>query len=359
MDRDDIDPGRRRMLKGLAPMGLGAVGVAAVLREARPTAASAAVAPLADPTAPVTCSSMSVATALGNCGMGLDGVEGGITSYAGQTRPGQSRMRVSHDAPDGNGATHFSIVPYGNDRNGRAMGMALDYAGVVEAWCRDFSVHCNHQTGPVNDPARFWVGDEVDDGGLFATAVYGDGSAEQMHVDLAADRFTHQSHGSMRFIVRSSLDKWKFAKGPDGSETNVLTIDGHSGNLSVGPGQPWNVNLGAWGPQHEAGIAFGRAGDVRLYRAGPQMLQTDGGITMDGAFSAGPMGVWIGDGQTVALGRSGGATWGADTLQKQAWWGATPVVRPTGTPPPATDLASAIRLTNFLRATLLELGLIG
>jgi hypothetical protein len=356
MDRTDPDLRRRRLLTGLVPAG---IGLAAVLRDAKP--AYAAAGDDADDIEALAVTGLSVTAfspGAGSAGAGRDGVEGDVVSYAGQTRPGQTRLRVSHAEPDANGAQHLSIVPYGQDTDGRAMGMAIDYSGVIEAWCKDFSVHCNHQTGDPHDAARFWVGDEVDDGGLFVTANYGDGSAEQMHVDLAADRFTHASHGSMRFIVRDTRDQWRFARGPFGAENDVLTIDAINGNLSVGRGRSWNVNVGGWGPENQSGIAFGISGDVRLYRSGPRTLRTDGTLDIAGAFAAGPGSIRIGDGAHVSLGGTNGSSWGTAPEQKQAWWGAAPVTRPTGTPAAATDLESALHLLNDLRATLIRLGLI-
>lgn len=49
---------------------------------------------------------------------------------------------------------------------------------------------------------------------------------------------------------------------------------------------------------------------------------------------------------------------GGSSSQKFGFYGATPIVRPTGTPAAATDLATAIALVNSLRASLVALGLI-
>jgi hypothetical protein len=49
---------------------------------------------------------------------------------------------------------------------------------------------------------------------------------------------------------------------------------------------------------------------------------------------------------------------GNTATQKLGFYGATPVVRPTGTPAAATDPATTMALVNSLRASLIALGLI-
>lgn len=64
------------------------------------------------------------------------------------------------------------------------------------------------------------------------------------------------------------------------------------------------------------------------------------------------------DGGNVIPGTVTGTKIGTATTQKIAFWNATPIVQPSGTPVAATDLASAITLANFMRTKLLALGLI-
>lgn len=65
------------------------------------------------------------------------------------------------------------------------------------------------------------------------------------------------------------------------------------------------------------------------------------------------------DGATITAGTASGLQLGTATNQKLGLWGATPVVRPTGTPAAATDLASVITLANSLRSSLLAIGAVG
>lgn len=53
-----------------------------------------------------------------------------------------------------------------------------------------------------------------------------------------------------------------------------------------------------------------------------------------------------------------GSQIGTGSTQKLAFYGATPIVRPSGTPVAATDLATVIALANSLRTNLLALGLV-
>lgn len=58
------------------------------------------------------------------------------------------------------------------------------------------------------------------------------------------------------------------------------------------------------------------------------------------------------------IGASGGMI-ATQTTQKLGFWGATPVVKQTGTPAAATDLATALTLLNDLRTKLLTIGIVG
>lgn len=149
-----------------------------------------------------------------------------IHSSAGQAGQ-QVHLRVSRAQPDPNGAKDFLIVPY-------TSGMAMEYAGVLEAWVDDFSVHTNQRFQGSNTPARFWVGDESDLGGLFVTARNNGGGANSF-VTLAADRFTHQSHGTMQFQVRDQEDGYKWQWGAYGSDVTraYLSNTATATNLSL------------------------------------------------------------------------------------------------------------------------------
>lgn len=60
----------------------------------------------------------------------------------------------------------------------------------------------------------------------------------------------------------------------------------------------------------------------------------------------------------ISLPSTSGSRIGTSAAQKLAFYGSTPIVRPTGTPAAATDLASALTLINDLREKLLSLGVI-
>lgn len=204
----------------------------------------------------------------GSIGFGVDGVEDGVTSFVGQTRASQTRLRISAAEADANGGQHLFIGPYGNDVNNDQYGMAIEYGGVVEAWCKDFSIHCHHQSGGASDGARFWVGNEVDTGGLFSTAYYGAGGTES-YVTLAADTFEHLTHGEMRFQVRGTSNSFKFQQGAYGSETTRVKIDGFgqtiigvdqtaspAGRLTVAPFSTASVGATFYGLTSQAADIF-------------------------------------------------------------------------------------------------------
>ena len=131
-----------------------------------------------------------------------------VHSFIGQAGQ-QTHFRLSRATPDNNGATDFMITPY-------LYGMGIEYPGVVEVWSTDFSVHMNHRL--VNGTsANFWVGDEIDTGGLFATSFDNGGGANSYTV-LASDRFSHLSHGPLVFQVRNPADTFNFQWGAYRSE---------------------------------------------------------------------------------------------------------------------------------------------
>jgi hypothetical protein len=139
----------------------------------------------------------------------------------------QYHFRLSRAAPDVDGFNDFLIVPY-------VYGMAMEYPGTLEVWSGNFSVHKNPRYSPLNRGvgANLWVGDEIDSGGLFVTALdKGGGTAST--VVLAADRFNHTSHGSMNFVVRNTADAFRFDVGPYGGELMRGQISGTATGSSL------------------------------------------------------------------------------------------------------------------------------
>jgi hypothetical protein len=140
-----------------------------------------------------------------------------VHSISSPTDP-ETHFRLSRATPDAGGGQHFLITPY-------PFGMAVEWPTTLEFWVQDFSVHHNQRITKWASAANFWVGDEIDSGGLFATA-RDNGGGSNSNVVLAADRFNHSSHGSMNFIVRNTTDAFKFDVGPYGSEVMSAQISG-------------------------------------------------------------------------------------------------------------------------------------
>jgi len=130
----------------------------------------------------------------------------------------QYHFRLSRATPDTGGFKDFLIAPY-------KYGMAIEYPGTIEVWSGNFSVHFNPTCPRCGPGANLWVGDEIDSGGLWATAIH-NGGGTNSKVILAADRFDHTSHGSMNFVVRNITDAFKFDVGPWGSEVMAAQISG-------------------------------------------------------------------------------------------------------------------------------------
>jgi len=140
-----------------------------------------------------------------------------VRSIAGQASS-QYHFRVSRATPDAGGGQHLLITPY-------QYGMVVEYPTTLEFWVQDFSVHHNQQLTKWASAPNFWVGDEIDSGGLFATARDNGGGANS-YVMIAADRFNRTSHGSLNFVVRNPTDAFKFDVGPYGGEAMAAQISG-------------------------------------------------------------------------------------------------------------------------------------
>jgi hypothetical protein len=157
----------------------------------------------------------------GEARLELDG-DGDVFSHAASSwmeeAGPQARLRVSRSEPDDRGGRHFLIGPY-------RYGMAIEYDGVVECWVEEWSIH-NHAKGEGhNRPARLWVGNNEDTGGLFLSAVdVDDGSTR--YAEIVAQRFNHESNGDMRFVVRDAdADHFSFRFGPPHAEDERVRID--------------------------------------------------------------------------------------------------------------------------------------
>jgi hypothetical protein len=147
-----------------------------------------------------------------------------VRSIASPTDP-EIHFRLSRATPDAGGGQHLLITPY-------PYGMVMEYPTTLEFWVQDFSVHHNQQITKWASAPNFWVGDEIDSGGLFATA-RDNGGGTNSNVVLAADRFTHTSHGSMNFVVRNPTDAFKFDMGAYGAEVLKGQISGTATGSSL------------------------------------------------------------------------------------------------------------------------------
>jgi hypothetical protein len=146
----------------------------------------------------------------------------------------QMHFRLSRAIPDEAGIKDFLIAPYD-------FGMAIEYAGTIEVWSKNFSVHTNNTKILPVTGAQFWVGDQLDLGGLFVTANV-NSISDPGNVVIAADRFSHASHGSMNFVTRNPDDSFRFSNGPLGLESmfgqvfktpSSSNIEAYSGDLTA------------------------------------------------------------------------------------------------------------------------------
>lgn len=94
---------------------------------------------------------------------------------------------------------------------------------------------------------------------------------------------------------------------------------------------------------------------VSTYLRGSNVGFAPGGVPK---LTANSGGVGIVDAVNITLGTTTGSKLGANSTQKLGFWGATPVVQPSGTPVAATDAATTQALVNSLRASLVSMGIV-
>lgn len=124
------------------------------------------------------------------------------------------RLRVSRAESDDRGGRHLLLVPY-------AFGMAVEYAGVIEVWSQELSVHNNSQGGN-DDSAKLWVGNHTDTGGVAISASDRPGSPK--FAQFAAQTFSEGPHGDIRFVVREPNGRFDFRVGPPDGEQAVAAV---------------------------------------------------------------------------------------------------------------------------------------
>jgi hypothetical protein len=172
------------------------------------------------------------ATWTGQVAFGPDNTDT-VQSYAGQAGA-QVHFRLTRSMPEvvGNPAARdFMISPY-------SYGEVIEYPSLVEIWSRNLSVHNNHlgclsqdTTGYLEDSSCFsaghlWVGDGDDYGGWFMSAydvrdASGTLDRSKSFSIMAADTFSHTSHGDMLLVVRDPLDSFRFQAGALGAADNA------------------------------------------------------------------------------------------------------------------------------------------
>lgn len=129
-----------------------------------------------------------------------------------------ARFRLTRKAPDVSwGGRHFQIIPY-------EYGMAIDYPGVVECWVATWSIH-NKLIGGMSGGANLFVGDDLDWGGIHATA-RALNSGSTLYCDIISEKFDTTSHGPIYFTVRNPTDSFIFRTGAAGAEVPHVSILG-------------------------------------------------------------------------------------------------------------------------------------
>lgn len=270
---DERPVSRRGFVFGSALAGsFAATGVARAARD--PTTRAAGGQPLvgrpnaADAASPNTAIVASTRGVEVNGAVALeeDGAEG-IWSWTDSQSWASSppmRLRVSRSQPDPSSARHFLITPY-------RYGVSLEYPGVIEMWAHDVSVH-NHSPEQPIQPARLWVGNHDDTGGMLLSATNSGGSR---YAEMISQLFTGASGGDLRLTVREpDTDSFDFRAGRLGNEASALRVSGE-GQLQARFGQASQVELGAVGPTGEAGVTFGPGTGVRLFVSSSGRLVAD------------------------------------------------------------------------------------
>ena len=119
----------------------------------------------------------------------------------------------------------FMILPY-------QYGFAIEYNGVVECWVGEWSIHkgiyYNDVEGKGNGwGAVLWVGDDVDGGGIRATARNNKSVGGNVaYGELAVEKFGlgNESNGDFRLRLPSTENQFQFVYGERGSENIVAKM---------------------------------------------------------------------------------------------------------------------------------------
>lgn len=151
------------------------------------------------------------------------------------------------------------------------------------------------------------------------------------------------------------------------STTDLKVVLVQTGLLATGGATPLDLNGGtatAGGVKITGASAQLTIGNPNALT--PAIIDTPSGVT-NVRFKVANVEVYrttaneiqMGEGKNIKAGTVKGTMLNSAANQKLAFWGAVPVVRPTGTPAAATTPATTQALVNNLRAKLITLGLIG
>jgi hypothetical protein len=117
----------------------------------------------------------------------------------------------------------FMILPY-------QYGTAIEFNGVVECWVGEWSIHkglhYNDTEGNGNGwGGVFWVGDDLDAGGLRATSRNNIPMGGSLNYgELSVEKFDGQPNGDLRLRLPSTNNSIQFVYGKRGSENVVASI---------------------------------------------------------------------------------------------------------------------------------------
>lgn len=137
----------------------------------------------------------------------------------------------------------LTIIPY-------QYGMAIDYNGVLECWVGEFSIHKGlhynidvEGNGGTGWGGVFWVGDDLDIGGLRATSR---NDNDVLYSEVSSETFGGSSHGTLRLRVVDTSDQIQFVHGKRGSADFSFSVGRDQGVavLSSGPGLDMAIHSG-------------------------------------------------------------------------------------------------------------------
>ena len=135
----------------------------------------------------------------------------------------------------------YIIAPY-------AYGILHRYSGIMEWDVPEFSVRSGTMAAPLDLEKNgstgwggvFWVGDDVDKGGLRATSRRKD---SVFYAEVSSEDFAGISHGALRLRVVDSSDQIQFVHGGRGSNRQFAYINRIADTVNLGIGQQLGLAL--------------------------------------------------------------------------------------------------------------------